>query len=444
MSLVDRLDSKSHKLYLEAFPQTPISYSDVAPSDTTSAVKLEVSEGETDQKKVVFLNSQELQDMGVSVSVWNKLSLLQLPSMLRETSHVLQMLNNGGAFALTNISRGYSRKLQQNSRLITQLAISALCDGDRYIHQKGLVRALFKERAPSEGLFLNIPGSTFGQGAFGIVKKALFLQMHDTSIVAAKVFRQRTEKAFTSELYALREFSEKPGIIHLIAGGIYERKIGANVEKIRILFLPLYQSDLNKYLLMRPSVPVVERDLGIAIQLLEGLLHIAKKGVHGDIATKNILLKNNSATKQVEAVIADFGSYRAYGKEKAGISTILYLPPEYCEKQLITTKQDVWALGLVFLSIFSYSTPAPINCLDLDEVYNCVTKLKVHWSLDHTIRPQYPAFVRHVIDKMLDPRHEHRLTAEDAFSEFSIGLKAFMNQCKIADALYALAVGSFF
>jgi len=74
--------------------------------------------------------------------------------------------------------------------------------------------------------------------------------------------------------------------------------------------------------------------------------------IHMDLKPANILLDNNMVPK-----IADFGLSRLFSEEKTWTCTINrdgtlgYMAPEYINKGLITTKSDIFSLGVIIIEI---------------------------------------------------------------------------------------------
>ncbi|PVH47650.1 hypothetical protein PAHAL_4G107500 [Panicum hallii] len=74
--------------------------------------------------------------------------------------------------------------------------------------------------------------------------------------------------------------------------------------------------------------------------------------IHMDLKPANILLDNNMVPK-----IADFGLSRLFSEEKTWTCTINrdgtlgYMAPEYINRGLITTKSDIFSLGVIIIEI---------------------------------------------------------------------------------------------
>ena len=152
-------------------------------------------------------------------------------------------------------------------------------------------------------------------------------------------------------------------------------------------------------------------------QLIEGLCAISKKGTHGDLSGRNILLRRDSQNN-VEAVISDFGSFRSHGEEEYGLSTPNYVSPEYCKMKHVSPAQDVWALGLI---LYKFCSPGelPNSDLSLPEMTEWTSELEPGWVLKYPTYPGLPLFLVQLMNDMLDPRKNCRPTAEAICERFS-------------------------
>jgi len=164
-------------------------------------------------------------------------------------------------------------------------------------------------------------GKFLGEGANARVKVSKTLQGIDVArrVETFDLSNVKYQAAVLKLMKISSEFRGKTGILDTLAMGVYENKKGRCKF---VSFHPLYDQDLNKFWKNKPS----EKDrLKMAHELLQGLNIIAEKGVHRDIAYRNILLRT---TAPFEAVIADFEYFRYHNEEDGN-----------------GTKGDVWNLG---------------------------------------------------------------------------------------------------
>jgi serine/threonine protein kinase len=103
-------------------------------------------------------------------------------------------------------------------------------------------------------------------------------------------------------------------------------------------------------------------------ELLDALVYIHKRNiVHCDIKLENILGQTNPGQSFPSLKICDFGlarridpiTQRVYVEKKFG--TMNYLAPEVKDKSYISTKVDVWGLGLVFYKMCTTYLPSQLQ-----------------------------------------------------------------------------------
>lgn len=143
---------------------------------------------------------------------------------------------------------------------------------------------------------------------------------------------------------------------------------------------------------------------------------ISEKGIHGDFGPKNLLLRNGK-----EGVISDFGSYRPYDEARRGLTTLTVRSPEYYTKEALTSKFDVWGMGIALHLIFSTQK---LPCWDYseemeDEFQLWVFGLTPDWMLKYPTCSDTPPFLAKLINEMLDPRVEKRPTPKEVLGRFT-------------------------
>ena len=99
-----------------------------------------------------------------------------------------------------------------------------------------------------------------------------------------------------------------------------------------------------------------KKKIQIFLDILDGLIFLHNNGfVHCDLKFPNILLDQNGIAK-----ITDFGIAKSLSSSK-GFSkkTILlgftqrYVPFEYLDKEIVSTKFDIYSLGFMLYEVFS-------------------------------------------------------------------------------------------
>ncbi len=426
MTIRAQLDQPLRQLRFEEFPNVPLNYQDEIPEASPFFVHLKVADPETS----VFIKEDELQKIGVCPTIWRAVAEIpeDLQKVIQNASVIAYLLRKSIPVISDLIpSECFSFFLYKNVSFANCVIGRSLCNGVRYLSGKklgvkGAPGMYFPEIDSSTNVFINLKKTSYlGSGSYGKIRKVLWLTAPQGSpqLVAKKVFTGKCSEQNSlqciQELLALESFSGKRGIISLISGGVYDHK--------SVIFLPMYECNLFNYLKNRPFRFTLSEGLNMISQLLEGLSSISEKGIHGDLSPANLLLKRGEK-KNIEAVIADFGTFRLYGKETYGLTTVFIAPPEYYAKKEMTSKQDVWAMGLSLYEIFS-TDHQQYWYFDQDETELWTSTLAPDWVLQQPTYPQTPPFLLKLINEMLDPRPEHRPSAKEVFESFSLGHSSF-------------------
>ena len=107
----------------------------------------------------------------------------------------------------------------------------------------------------------------------------------------------------------------------------------------------MYHCDSNEHKLFSPS------------QIGKGMEFLYKKSiVHGDLATRNVLL-----TSDLTAKLSDFGLSAIQIEDEAAELRSLKCPirwmaPESLRDRVMTSSSDVWSFGITLWEIFSVSS----------------------------------------------------------------------------------------
>ncbi|XVE97437.1 hypothetical protein REPUB_Repub03eG0019500 [Reevesia pubescens] len=224
---------------------------------------------------------------------------------------------------------------------------------------KAIVFTYYEVREATSNFSMSLK---IGQGSYGYV----YLGKLKGTDVAIKQMKNTKSKEFLSEINILCKVQHS-NLIELIgyaAGGdslflVYEfAQNGALIDHLHgstlrgMDFLTTQQSTGHKPLAWTMRVQ-------IALDAAKGLEYIHKHTkpyyVHRDVKTSNILLDSNFRAK-----IADFGLVKLleHSPEVGAaasriVGTFGYLSPEYCRDGLVTTKADVYALGVVLMELLT-------------------------------------------------------------------------------------------
>jgi serine/threonine protein kinase len=418
MILCSAVDTENKKLLFKELPHKSIEYTeaDNAPPPEGN-VALSVTDEKTRAVFQVFVQSNALQRLGISFTLWNTLPEKERPLLWPRAAEIGRLVSRAEkrvACLPSAVSRRFFASRAFAVRTIARAIHQQIPHSSHIPHIPGIY---FERHEGIAHIFVNLKGLGIGMGGFAKVKPVVWLSAPENAplIVAKKVSNGRyvneSKDHFVREITTLKQLAGKPGIIPLIAGGFYTDKYA--------LFLPLYEADLLSYLRRRASYSLTpSQKLSAASQWLQGLVQIANIGIHGDLSARNLLFKK-SGPEQIEAVIADFGTFRPFGQEEHGLTTITFRSPEDFANNTVSPKQDVWALGLCLLQLFS---SRPLACWDhktSQAMAQWTASLRPHWALTHPTDPDTPPLLIQLIDAMLDPRPDHRPSAKVAFSLFT-------------------------
>ena len=150
----------------------------------------------------------------------------------------------------------------------------------------------------------------------------------------------------------------------------------------------------------------VEDAMRIARQLAEGLGAAHAKGVvHRDLKPSNVLLDAGG-----NAYISDFGVARSLatsGMTQSGtvVGTPDYLSPEQARGESVDARSDLYALGLILYEMLAGKLPFAGGTVS-EILAQRMMRTPVPVS---SIRPEVPAWVARLVDRLLRPQPAHRL-----------------------------------
>ncbi|KAM0838710.1 hypothetical protein ACQ4PT_060797 [Festuca glaucescens] len=237
-----------------------------------------------------------------------------------------------------------------------------------------------------------------GTGAFGTVYKGI---APDGETIAVKKLAENAplppEKAFTNEVTNLMALQHENvvrlvGYCHEIQKKVVQsnkRYIVADVVESLLCYEYLPQGSLRKNLFEVGAEMDWDTRFNIIKGICNGVLFLHNIPiVHMDLKPENILLDCNMVPK-----IADFGLSRLFGEEQTRVNTqnvvgsYGYIAPEYLYRGEISTKSDIYSLGLLIME----TTTGEKNCHGNEpSAEKFIQNVRENWK-EQRIASEYPS-----------------------------------------------------
>ncbi|XP_073356618.1 cysteine-rich receptor-like protein kinase 43 [Aegilops tauschii subsp. strangulata] len=208
-----------------------------------------------------------------------------------------------------------------------------------------------------------------GRGGFGVVYKGIL--QNGKMIAVKKLFEIRVEDdQFQNEVTYLIGVKHQ-NVVQLVgycaesrweATKVGGRYVMAEIRKRLLCFEYLKNNSLDKHL----SAESCGLEWHIRYDIIKGVcsglhyLHTECRIVHLDLKPQNILLDDNMVPK-----LADFGMSRLFGQQESRVitesrgGTLGYMAPEYITNGVISTKSDIYSLGIIIVELMTGSREYP-------------------------------------------------------------------------------------
>ena len=265
--------------------------------------------------------------------------------------------------------------------------------------------------------------SLLGKGGFSEVYKAYDLEK--MKFVACKIHQLNPHWSLNSRSnyirHALRENQVHRFLKHL---NIVEHFDSVEIDSNSFCTILEYCNgpDLSTYIKQNKSLSEKEAKM-IVKQILSGLLFLNKKHdakiIHYDLKPQNILFHDGVPK------ISDFGLCKVMNTEDTkleltsqGVGTYYYLPPECFIRDrdnpiLISTKVDIWSLGVIFYEMIYGFKPFGHN-LTQERILKEGIMLKAHY-VNFPAKPNISNETKHFIKKALSYNQEDRIDVFEAY-----------------------------
>lgn len=264
--------------------------------------------------------------------------------------------------------------------------------------------------------------SLLGKGGFSEVYKAYDLK--NMRFVACKIHQLNPHWSLSSRSnyirHALRENQVHRFLKHL---NIVEHFDSVEIDSNSFCTVLEFCNGPNLSTYLKSNKTINEREAKMIVrQILSGLLFLNQKHdakiIHYDLKPQNILF-NNGIPK-----ISDFGLCKVMNTDDTkleltsqGVGTYYYLPPECFIRDrenpiLISTKVDIWSLGVIFFEMLYGFRPFGHN-LSQERILKDGIMLKAH-SVTFPNRPNVSEDTKDFIRRALAYHQEDRMDVQEA------------------------------
>ncbi|KQK17928.1 hypothetical protein BRADI_1g37626v3 [Brachypodium distachyon] len=207
-----------------------------------------------------------------------------------------------------------------------------------------------------------------GEGSFGVVYKGVLQNGEMVAVKKLMALMPGFQKQFENEVYHLMRLNH-PNIVRCV-GYCYETQNFCLEYKGKYVFAETAERLLCLEYMAKGSLDnyLADESCGLdwhtRYNIISGIcygLHYLHEDwqtntpiIHLDLKPANILLDDNMVPK-----IADFGLSRLFGEQQTRACTTTrdgtfgYMAPEYIHRGIITTKSDIFSLGVIIIEIIT-------------------------------------------------------------------------------------------
>lgn len=241
-------------------------------------------------------------------------------------------------------------------------------------------------------------------GGMGVIYRATQLNLGRT--VAVKILSRELSN---DEAFVRRFIEEARSAAQLSHGNIVHINDVGDYHGVFFFTMEFVDGiDLKTLLKERKLLPV-PLSLEIALQVTRALEHAHGRGIiHRDIKPENIMLTRDGTVKLADLGLAKkLSTTGADGLTQAGslLGTPYYMAPEQARDfRRVDARSDIYSLGVTIYKMITGTVPfrgrSPIEVM--------VRVLEGKRAPIREIRPEIPADVEALVDRMMDPEPDRR------------------------------------
>lgn len=209
-------------------------------------------------------------------------------------------------------------------------------------------------------------------------------------------------------------------------------------EKQYFIVMEYVEGETLKEKIKKQGPLPLEETLDITLQIAEALEHAhAHNLIHCDIKPHNILIKPNGQVK-----VADFGIARAATSSTmtynsgSVLGSVHYISPEQAQGSSITTKSDIYSLGVVMYEMLTGKVPfSGENVVSIALKHLQETPIPLR-----QLRQDIPPVIEAIVLKAMDKEPQKRFTCTQMIADIEQAQKMLFNREEESEDIYATRV----
>ncbi len=243
-----------------------------------------------------------------------------------------------------------------------------------------------------------------GSGAMGTVYKAVY---EDGRVVALKVI----SLGLANNETAVRRFEREAEILKQLKHPNIVRLFGAGRTKGTPYFaMEFVQGESLDQVLARRVRFSWEEVVHIGKQVCAALQHAHDKGIiHRDLKPSNLMRLEDGTIKLTDFGIAKDMDVTALTAANCTVGTAAYMSPEQCKGETVTSKSDLYSLGVVLFELLTGRKPFTAESpIEMFTKHVNEPPPRPNWSLKGTSMGEIPTWLETIVLQLLEKKPEHR------------------------------------